>query len=79
MSAITLQQYKSIIRRQEEVERELKLVKKTLEIETSERYIQPVALRRWNKISRDLDQGKGRAFKSPKSMQKWLTQLARER
>ena len=45
--------------------------------EAEEENIRPVVLRRWEKISRDLDRGRGRSFDSAKEVKKWLKHLGK--
>lgn len=67
-------EYQDIIRRQFQIEKELKILKKAV-LKSDENYIYSFALKKWERISNDLDQGKGRFFTSVKEMEKWLKNL----
>ena len=60
---IPKKEYQNIIQRQSFIEKELAFLKKSL-LELDEVNIKPSVLRRLERISRELDQGKGRAFSS---------------
>lgn len=76
MPAITQQQYKNLVERQEEVEREINVLKNVMrQTVTEEDLINPVMLQKWEKISRNLDKGRGRSFSSLQKMRKWLSDL----
>ncbi|MBI3627272.1 MAG: hypothetical protein HY220_00775 [Candidatus Sungbacteria bacterium] len=75
MSMITSQEYKHLVRRQERIERELGVLREVVKQEAGEALIRPAVLKRWEKISRDLDHGKGRTFSSPAKMRQWLKRL----
>ena len=75
MPAITSQEYKYLVRRQERMERELGILREVVKQEVEERRIRPSVLKRWERISRDLDNGKGRSFSSLKEMNRWLKNL----
>lgn len=60
---IPKKEYQNIIQRQSFIEKELAFLKKSL-LELDEVNIKPSVLRRWERISGELDQGKGRAFSS---------------
>lgn len=75
MPTITQKEYQHILRRQEKMEAEFDVVKKILAAEIQEEKIRPAVLKRWERISRDMDQGKGRAFSSVKEMRQWLRKL----
>ena len=62
------------MQRQDRVEKELKTLKEVVRQETED-YINPLAIKRWERISRDLDDGKGQAFSSIKKMDQWLKNL----
>ena len=67
--------YKEILRRQNKLEMELALIKKTV-LANDESNIKPSALRRWERISRDMDRGRnGHVFSSVLEMKKWLKNL----
>ena len=75
MPTITSQEYKYLVRRQERMERELGVLREVVKQEVEERHIRPSVLKRWERISRDLDKGKGRSFSSLKEMNRWLKNL----
>jgi hypothetical protein len=76
MSTITQQQYKNLVERQEEVEREFNVLKNVLrQTVIEEELINPAILQKWDKISVRLDKGMGRSFSSFQKMRKWLTDL----
>ena len=75
MPTITQKEYKNIILRQDKIEEELDILKKIMKTEIGEEQIRPVVLKRWERISRDLDQGKGRRFSSLGEMRRWLKNL----
>ena len=74
MNTITLpkKEYKNLVKRQYRVEKELATLREVVRDEIEEKRIRPSVLKRWDKISRDLDKGKGRTFTSLSSMRKWL-------
>ena len=71
---IPKKQYQNIIQRQSLLEKEMGALRKIL-FELDEINIKPSALRRWERISRDLDRGLGRSFSSFKGMKEWLKNL----
>lgn len=73
-SIITARQLNSLFRRQEKMEKELALLKKTV-LTDDDRYIRPEILKKWERISHDMDKQKGRSFASVSAMRKWLTIL----
>lgn len=77
MPTITQQQYKNFIERQEEIERELDMLKNVMRQATiiEEDLVNPAKLQKWEKISLQLDKGKGRPFSSLQKMRKWLADL----
>ena len=75
MSTITQKEFKHLVRRQGRVEQELEILKKIVRQEVDETQIRPLVLKRWERISRDLDLGKGRAFDSALAMRSWLKRL----
>ena len=74
MPTITQTEYKKLVQRQENVEKELHTLKEVIRREAEE-YINPLMTRRWERISNDLDRGKGRVFSSEESMNRWLKDL----
>jgi len=77
MPTITEREYKNLVQRQAKVEGDLNILKKIVLLEAEEENIRPVVLRRWEKISRDLDRGRGRSFDSAKEVKKWLKHLGK--
>ncbi|MEK9171862.1 MAG: hypothetical protein AAB782_01350 [Patescibacteria group bacterium] len=75
MPVITSREYKHLLRRQERIERELGVLSEVIKQEAGEALIRHAVLKRWERISRDLDQGRGRSFSSPVEMRRWLKQL----
>ncbi len=77
MQTITIpkKEYQGMMRRQARIEEEVRAVREMLLHERYEAEIRPAVLARWEKISRDLDQGKGRVFSSVSEMRKWLKNL----
>ena len=75
MSTITQKEYNYLTRRQDQVERDLVFLKQIIRQELTDEYIRPSVRRRWERISRKLDKGKGLTFFSVKEMGKWLAQL----
>lgn len=76
MSTITIpkKEYQGIIQRQSLIEKELAFLRKSF-FEFDEINIRPSVMRRWERISRDIDKGKGRSFTSAKKMKEWLKNL----
>ncbi|MDP2668997.1 MAG: hypothetical protein Q8P07_04150 [bacterium] len=69
-------EYKEILRRQNKLEASLEALRKVIDSEYDEDRIKPSALKKWDKISRDMDRGKvGRTFTSAQEMRKWLKSL----
>ncbi|MBI2121947.1 MAG: hypothetical protein HYT98_02385 [Candidatus Sungbacteria bacterium] len=64
MNTVTIpkKEYYTLVSRQEKMEEELDILKTMVRAEIDEGYIRPTILRRWERISRDLDRGKGRVF-----------------
>ena len=77
MPIITEREDKNLVQRQAKVEGDLNILKKIVLLEAEEENIRPVVLRRWEKISRDLDRGRGRSFDSAKEVKKWLKHLGK--
>lgn len=77
MATITVpkKELQDFIKRQSVIEQKLDMLKRIMEDEIGEAYIRPSALRRWERISRDLDSGKGRIFHSVNQMRQWLKDL----
>ena len=77
MNVVTLpkKEYQTIIRRQISIEKEIEVLRKIVQAEVEEAHIRPSILRRWERISRDLDRGKGKSFASLKDVRVWLENL----
>lgn len=77
MDTITLprQTYKTLLKRQECTEKELEMIKALMKMHMEDLSIRPAVLKRWERISRNLDRGKGRSFTSVEEMRKWLARL----
>lgn len=77
MNTVTIpkKEYESMIQRQQKFEEELSVVKSLLKQEIEEEQIKPSVLKRWEKISRDMDRGKGYFFSSPKEALNWLKNI----
>ena len=75
MPTLIQREYKNLLRRQEKIEKELGVVKEILRRETNDEQIRPSVLRRWERMSRQLDSGRGRSFSSITEMKKWLKSL----
>lgn len=69
---IPKKEYLNLMRRQMRIEKELCVLRKVLQAEIGEERIRPAALKRWDRISRDLDRGKGRSFASVREMRAGL-------
>ena len=67
-------EYQAIIQKQSLIEKELAFLKKSF-LEFDEINIRPFAMRRWERISRNIDKGNGRSFTSAKKMKEWLKNL----
>ncbi len=74
MNTITIPKkaYESMIQRQQKFEEELSVVKSLLKQEIGEEQIKPSVLKRWERISREMDRGKGYFFSSQKKAVDWL-------
>ena len=75
MPTITQKDYQTLFRRQNKVEAELDVLKKIVMAENDESVIKPLVLKKWERISRDMDHGKGMSFASLREMRKWLKNL----
>lgn len=77
MNTITLprQTYKTLLKRQERTEKELETVKDLIKMYIEDLPVRPAALKRWERISRNMDRGKGRSFTSLEEMKKWFARL----
>ena len=75
MPVITQKNYQNIVRRQNKIEDEIDTLKRLIIAEIREESIRPSVLKKWDKISRDIDRGNGRAFQSAMEMKNWLKTL----
>jgi len=70
---LTIQKaYKEILRRQDKLEAAFDVIKQLVDSEFEDSHIRASALRKWEKISREMDKGKGTFFNSPEEARKWL-------
>lgn len=76
MNTVTIpkKEYQDIASRQIFLEKEVAILKRVV-LKSEEDFIEPAALRRWEKISRAMDGGGGRSFASAKEMKRWLKEL----
>ena len=76
MNTVTIpkKEYQGIANRQIFLEKEIAILKRFV-LKYEEDFIEPAALRRWEKISRTMDRGGGRPFASAKEMKRWLKKL----
>ena len=76
VSSVTKKEYRKLLRRQEKTERDIVVLKKAVQFELlDEKNINPARLKRWERISRDMDHGKGKTFSSVTAMRQWLKKL----
>ena len=75
MPVITQKGYKHLIQRQARVEREVEILRQLVERQADEANVRPAVLKRWERISQDLDRGKGRRFTSARAARAWLKRL----
>lgn len=77
METLTIpkKEYRHLLRRQVKIEEDIRVVKEVLRNEINGENIQPATLKRWERISSDLDAGKGRIFSSLRDMRLWLRNL----
>ncbi len=72
---IPKKEYHHLLRRQAKIEEDMRVVKEVLRNEINGENIRPAMLKRWERISGELDAGKGRTFSSLRIMQLWLRGL----
>lgn len=65
-------EYKELFRRQNKLEDAFEALRKVVDSEFDEDRIRSSALKKWERISRDMDKGKGKFFNSPEEAKKWL-------
>lgn len=63
-----------IFKRQDMLDKKLDVLMRQI-FSSDESNIRPEILRRWDKISRDLDHGKGRKFSSVKEVKEWFKNI----
>lgn len=68
-------EYNNLLERQKRFEEELRVLKMMIQDEVDESRIRPSVLRRWDRISHDLDKGKGLVFSSAKEALLWLKNI----
>ena len=73
-SLVTKKEYNTLLKRQEKIEHDFVVVKRMLIVVAQEDHINSAVMKRLDKISRDIDSGKGHAFASAKDMRAWLKQ-----
>lgn len=73
---LALKEIKTIFSRQEKMEKELGTLKEVVRIALIEEQVRPSVLKRWERISLDLDNGRGRVFASAREMGKWLKTIS---
>lgn len=64
-----------MIRRQDRVEHELAILRDVVKEQAEDDLIHPSVLQKWERISKDLDRGKGIVFKSQKEVKAWFKNL----
>ena len=77
MNTTTLQkkEYKDLVRRQSRVEKELAMLSEVIKQQAEDGLIRLSTLKKWERISRDLDRGGGRIFNSRKEVKSWFKNL----
>ena len=75
-TVIAPKEYKNLLKRQNKIEAELGFLKKMV-FWDDEKFIRPSILKKWEKISHDMDQGRGRFFDSVSEMKSWLKNMRR--
>lgn len=75
-TVIAPNEYKDLLKRQYKVEAELDFLKK-LVLADDEKFIKPSVLKKWERISCDMDNGRGRVFNSITEMKDWLKKFRR--
>ena len=71
---VTINPYQTIFKRQDMLERKLDILMRQI-FSSDESNIRPEVLQRWDRISRDLDRGKGKKFSSVKEVKSWLKSI----
>ena len=67
--------YKEILRRQNKLEKAFEAMKKIVDSGFDDERIKTSTLKKWEKISREMDKGKGTFFNSPEAARKWLKMI----
>ena len=75
MPTITQKEYHALLKRQDHIERILDGIREWVRAAIDEDAIPPSVLRRWERISKDMDEGRGRSFNSHQTMKQWLARL----
>ncbi len=75
MQTITQKEYKDMISRQSKIEAAIDALSKVVASEIDDSRIKLTVLKRWDRISKDLDNGRGRFFSSAGEAKKWLRSL----
>ena len=77
MNTTTLQkkEYKDLVRRQSRVEKELAMLSEVIKQQAEDDLIRLSTLKKWERISRDLDRGRGRVFNSRKEVKSWFKNI----
>ena len=74
-ATISKKEYEMLLQRQRKVEEELDIVKSLLKQEINEEQINPSVLKRWERISCDLDRERGRFFSTTQDALAYLKNL----
>ena len=74
-TAILQKEHQNLIKRQRKIEKDFEVLKTLVFTEVDEANIQPVAFKKWDKISHDLDQKKGYFFISRKELRQWFKSI----
>jgi hypothetical protein len=77
MATVTIPQkeYKNLVKRQSRIEEELAVLREVVKEQAGDELIRPAILKKWERISGDLDRGQGRVFKSQKEIKAWFKNL----
>lgn len=75
MAIMAQKEYKEILRRQDKLEEAFEAIKNIVDGAFDDARIKPSALKKWEKISREMDNGKGLFFNSPEEARKWLKMI----
>lgn len=72
---VTKREYETLVARQRRLEQEISLLKEIVQTDLEGERIRPEVIRRLDRLSRELDGGKGRSFSSLAEMRRWLKRL----